>query len=639
MRVGFTSFGWLVVTLLLSACSETKQSASPGGFEPVTRVHPTESGDWVVDPRDPSTLYALGQRSMRSRDGGRTWSELDWPPNARSLGFSRAAAGSLLLRVDYLDEETDGKLFESLDDGERWTDTGAVLSNVGELIVVDREDGVVLLTWREGALVRSTDKGRTWSEAALEPDAAAIFQKLGRVIVSSGASPVVYVEATVFTEQYEPMVFVSADGGETFVVKPVPGGEDPQLSLDCFGRLYVLDDTTVYRSSDTGDTWNSVAELAPEARSFGVLRGAPSACNETVLATGNQGSDFTLWRLDGTTLESRALREFGTVSSLGGDRLLSLDPFGPRRRSDDGGSSWWTAGVDLGSGDLVVSPAGDTLFVAKGRELYRSDDGGRSWEGAASDTPSWQGLYADPADLNRLYGQAIYEDDAPWSFVSTDGGTSFQAWPVPTASQPERPEVIASTAPGELTVVTGKGFYTTRDGGAHFETMLRLPATQTVGGATIGAGSPPAIYAYVHDDGAPSASRVVASLDGGETWGWSDAGTYITDLVVAPQDSRVVLARPGQSGGEGLVRTVDGGTTWERLAVPEDRHLTVHFDPQPPYTLYAAGQRLHRSVDYGDTWESITEIPAGRRELELDPKPGGARYVLGERGLLYKMTE
>lgn len=30
------------------------------------RAYPTESGDWVVDPDDPLTLYALGQRSMRT---------------------------------------------------------------------------------------------------------------------------------------------------------------------------------------------------------------------------------------------------------------------------------------------------------------------------------------------------------------------------------------------------------------------------------------------------------------------------------------------------------------------------------------------------------------------------------------------
>ena len=107
----FVRWGCLMGTLLLVACSGTRSSPSTdsddsggsrvaaAGFQPLARTQPTESGAWVVDPADPLKLYALGQRSMRSRDGGRSWAELSWPAGAQSLGFAQQPRPALYLRV------------------------------------------------------------------------------------------------------------------------------------------------------------------------------------------------------------------------------------------------------------------------------------------------------------------------------------------------------------------------------------------------------------------------------------------------------------------------------------------------------------------------------------------------------------
>lgn len=660
MKLKLAGLGCAIATVCLGACSETKQSAQlyeegaggdggaggwsatePGKsrtFEPVPRAQPTESGRWVVDPRDSLTLYALGQRSMRSRDGGRTWSELDWPEGALSLGFSQAPVPALLLRVEQVKEEIEGKLFESLDDGESWTDTGAVLTDGDDIIVVDGDEGPVLLTWREGELMRSTDKGVTWSVTELLPEPLPLLAEFGSILVSSDAASVVYIGAIVFTDRYEAMVLVSSDGGETFEARPVLGEEAPRLSLDCHGRLYFQHGTSVYRSGDSGRSWENVLELEPESRYFEVLKGVPSACAEAVYAKVSVAITTNLLRLEGAAVTSQPFAEHGEVLDLGGARLLSIAEFGLRKRSDDGGFTWWTAGVNLHNGDLVVSPTGvGSLFVSNASGVYHSDDGGESWQGAPGAGLRTRSPYPDPRDVNLIYTRSIYGSESPWSFVSTDRGLSFREWPVPSAAAPEIPEAIVSTGPGELTVVTRLGAYFTSDGGAHFETLLALPETQKIGWAAIGAGRRPAIYAYVFDDEAPAANRIVASLDGGETWAWSDAGAYVTDLLVAPRDPQVVLARLGVSGAEGWVRSVDGGATWEQMANPGDPHVAVRFDPQPPYALYAAGQRLHRSLDYGETWETITDMPGHGRDFELDASRGGERYVLGGRGLLYKL--
>jgi len=663
----------VVATLLSVACSGGQPSPTSNGdhsgnagggagsdasstwFQPVPRAQPTESGDWVVDPGDPQTLYALGDRSMRSRDAAHTWAELAWPVDAKSLAIARRPEPALYLKVS--DSSGKSKLLESLDDGDSWTDAKA-LDLSGELTLVDQDDGPVLLASREGYafggtdelttegyLVRSTDKGSTWVESVLPPTATVQPFQLGRVLVSREASPIVYVAATAFTSEFESIVLVSTDAGATFVAKPVPSAtppaRPPTLSLDCRGRLYVLDGTTVYRSTDGGSSWESWAELEDEVYDFRVTQGGPAACGDSVYASGAvSGALPHLWRLDGKAVTRRALPDAGELLDLGNDRLLLVNSVGLKQRSDDGGRTWWTAGVNLALGDLVISPTGaGSLFVSTTAGVYRSEDDGATWQGELSHASAPQDLYPDPYDVNVLYGSSIYGEDSPWSFVSADRGASFQPWPVPSSAHPEIPEAILSTAPGKLTVVTRAGVYVTDDAGGHFAPLLTLPARREVMSAAISSSDPPAIYAYVGGDDA--AAEILASLDGGATWASSDPDTYVMNFVVDPGDPRVVFALSGVSGGgEGVLRTLDAGLTWERITVEGERYVSsVHFDPRSPHALYAVGDHVSRSEDHGRTWQLVVALPPNIRDFELDPNAGGARYVLGERGLLYRMTE
>jgi photosystem II stability/assembly factor-like uncharacterized protein len=642
--------GALVATLLLVACSQGQASpptdndnsggfagaGDSGGFEPVARAQPTESGAWVVDQGDPLTLYALGDRSMRSRDGGHTWAELAWPAGAQSLAIAQLPVPALYLRVSDPSGATSDRLLESVDAGDSWTDTKAALPS-SDLVVVDRQDGPVLLASKDGHVLRSIDKGSTWVASVLPPAPGSELLpfEFGKIFVSKAANPVVYVAAASFAS----LLLVSTDAGATFVAKSLPSDISLTLSLDCRGRLYVMDGTQVYRSIDAGTSWQSL-ELGVDVYNFQVMQGGPAACGDSVYASGAvAGGGATLWQLQDGAVTHRALPDEGEFVDLGDDRLL-VSTFGLRQRSDDGGRTWWTAGVNLGAGDLVVSPAGPgSLFVSTVGGVYRSADDGATWQGEPSPGSTPQDLYPDPHDVNVLYARNIYSDSSPWSFLSVDRGESFQDWPVPTSADPETPEAIVSTAPGVLTVVTRGGVYRTNDAGGHFAPLLTLPAPQQVMSGAIGSGDPPAIYAYVGGDDL-AAHQILASLDGGATWASSDPGTYVTNLVVDPADPKVVFGLPGVSGDDGnVLRTLDGGLTWERIAVESEQYVSLHFDPRPPHALYMVGQRLYSSEDHGSTWHTVTELPTTLRDFALDPNAGRARYALGQRGLLYKMTE
>src|SRR4051812_42562670 len=111
-------FSWvcgcgMLAALLLAGCSGSEASqASQGGFRPLPTVQPT-NGVAFVDPSDPMTLYALGPRSMRSRDGGRTWAALNWPKGAQSLHIARTPTRALYLEVQASPADATNEILKS----------------------------------------------------------------------------------------------------------------------------------------------------------------------------------------------------------------------------------------------------------------------------------------------------------------------------------------------------------------------------------------------------------------------------------------------------------------------------------------------------------------------------------------------
>ena len=253
---------------------------TPRAFSPVPRTQPTESDAWIVDPTDPLTLYALGERSMRSRDGGHTWAELDWPANAQSLAFTEQPAPALYLRVSGASGTSSDALLESLDGGDSWANTDAT-AVPSDLVVVDEHDGPVLLGLQDDHVVRSTDKGATWV-ASVVPPATVIALVLGRLFVSRQATPVVYLQAVGPTHdesstQYGPHggVYVTNDAGghfTTLLTVPPPqqamcaaiGNSDPPaIYVYVTGKDRVADE--IWASLDGGATWASSPPGAPGA--------------------------------------------------------------------------------------------------------------------------------------------------------------------------------------------------------------------------------------------------------------------------------------------------------------------------------------------------------------------------------------
>ncbi len=188
----------------------------------------------------------------------------------------------------------------------------------------------------------------------------------------------------------------------------------------------------------------------------------------------------------------------------------------------------------------------------------------------------------------------------------------------------------------------GDGIYRSADAGATW-THLGLRDGQQIPALAVDPRDSDRVFAAVlgHPYGANEERGVFRSTDGGKSWTkvlYVDANTGASDIEIDPRNPDVLYAAltesllgPWEDGNQydgthgGLYKSVDGGSTWRRLAqgLPENLvQIQVAVSPSDPARLYAtvattekgsygsaAGLGFYRSDDAGETWRKATEDP------------------------------
>jgi photosystem II stability/assembly factor-like uncharacterized protein len=119
-----------------------------------------------------------------------------------------------------------------------------------------------------------------------------------------------------------------------------------------------------------------------------------------------------------------------------------------------------------------------------------------------------------------------------------------------------------------------------------------------------------------------------------------DQDAWAVHNILADQDVRCIQADPHHSGGivagtqgAGLLRSGDGGVTWEAAGLEGQIVKSVAFSPTEPGVMYAGAKppMVFVSRDGGETWaesESFRDIP-GRKMWFSPAEPPGTAYVQG----------
>jgi photosystem II stability/assembly factor-like uncharacterized protein len=182
------------------------------------------------------------------------------------------------------------------------------------------------------------------------------------------------------------------------------------------------------------------------------------------------------------------------------------------------------------------------------------------------------------------------------------------------------------------------GLWKTDNAGTTWQPVFDTEGSYSIGCVTIDPSNPNAIWVGTGENNSQRSvsfgDGVYKSMDGGTTWknmGLGESG-HIGRIEVHPEDSDVVyVAAMGplwRSGGDrGLYKTTDGGATWERiLHVSDDTGVAeVWLDPRDPDLVYATSYQRRRHV-----WTLINGGPESAFHKSTD---GGKTWRTIDQGL------
>lgn len=435
------------------------------------------------------------------------------------------------------------------------------------------------------------------------------------------------------------------DGGLTWVTRMNTG-----LSTDPFYTIVFADaahgyiagnNQDAYRTIDGGATWLPMGGMASgsvRALDFVAATIGFAGYNGALTHTSDGGQT---WQVRGQYPDCPIMygMDFrdGAVGLCGGGRSTPWHDSGIYR-TEDGGWTW--ALVHAGGVNDVLWISETSALAIDGELLMRSDDEGRTWVGA-SFTPIDTGLseFTRVGTTERLAGVSgkgdiwlSWDMGLSWTKVVTGIGVLPASWSISflddqngwvaganglayrTADGGETWELMNSGCGDEVTgidfvdethgmAVTRNGFvFRTTDGGRKWR-VSAARVTGLVFGRTEGLHTVDMVDQYLAYIGGPG-GVVFVTYDGGENWNsvgfpWTINGNYTINDIEAVDEGTVYAT--GNFGNSDLLKSWDGGFTWEEVGGPMGYGVAVEAKGSRVWVA-TGGNVVDRSFDSGQTW-------------------------------------
>jgi photosystem II stability/assembly factor-like uncharacterized protein len=502
-------------------------------------------GQVAVVSQTPQTLYAVSEEvgMFRSEDGAQTWS-FQVADGAGNLAVSPVSPTVLYMSISY-------KLHRSDDGGDTWV----ALDTSGQIPFPHPADSGTLFASRrwdnDSGLWKSTDYGNTWQAITA---AHGLTETRVNNLVFDPTDPL-----TIYVGTEEGNLFTSSDGGDSwsFVDQPLeyiqtlginPYGDRELWASNC---CFCQPQRTLKSTNISHTTWMDVADPVGSV-SLTTLEFAPDGWDT---ATYSQ----TLF-----------------VSSCWGNAY----------RSDDGGSSWPQFGPHSGGWGLALHPTEpDIAYRSSGWDgVIKTTDGGSSLEATN------EGLTAVvPEQMATVPGEpgTVYAVTDIGLLKGTQGGATWQRLSVPSgearfvATDPFTPSRVYVAG---RDVDDDRAIHISEDGGqtwsvtsyltepaeydqyAHMEPLIQPDPSQP---GVLLAG----VRHAVIEPGGAEAGSLYRSTDAGLSWSEVDVGQPISPVQDIAFDVLTPTIIYVATGGEwhntgGLLRSTDGGDTWQRVNDP-----------------------------------------------------------------------
>ncbi len=357
-------------------------------------------------------------------------------------------------------------------------------------------------------------------------------------------------------------------------------------------------------------------------------------------------------------------------------------PSGPQQANDEGRTelpmvvrrsiSFREIGPAISGGRVtaVVGVAGHPGLYYVGAAdggIFRTDDGGTTWKALFQheNVASIGALAVDPQNPGILWagtGEANVRNDVSFGdgiYKSTDGGAHWKHMGLDHSFQISR-IVIDPHHPNTVLVATmgspwqdsdDRGVYRTTDGGATWQKVLYVGPSVGIADLAMNPENPQVLFAaayhfrrtpWSYTDGGPE-DAIYRSIDGGTTWqrlsghGLPEKPVTRIGLAIAPSEPNIVYAVMGSDEGV-LWRSDDSGQHWDLVSKDQEvdvrpfyfSHIAV--DPKNADHILALSNDLEESGDGGHTFHAIAkQIHGDHHAIWIDPA-GSGRIIEGNDG-------
>jgi photosystem II stability/assembly factor-like uncharacterized protein len=266
--------------------------------------------------------------------------------------------------------------------------------------------------------------------------------------------------------------------------------------------------------------------------------------------------------------------------------------------------------------------------VGSNSTLLETSDGGKSW----------QNRKLELGDQKYRFNAISFQDQEGWIagepsllLHTTDGGKSWSRIPL-SSKLPGNPNTVLALGPNSAEMTTNIGaIYQTQDSGQHWKAMVE----QAVGVVRNIARSPEGKYIAVSAKG-----NFYSTWEPGLN-AWvphnRNSSRRVQNMGFTQDGGLWMLAR----GGQIQFTTADTPEDWQKAEYPEPSaswgFLDLAYRTANEIWISGGSGNLLRSVDGGKTWEKdreIEDIPSNLYKiLFLNPEKG---FIIGQQGILLK---